>query len=160
MSDYRILVTGSRDWDDADAITFALDAASLDALGRNVIVVHGACPRGADFIAEQAARYFGFETEPHPAAWDAPCRPECRPGHRRRKGRGPEYCPAAGNYRNQEMVDAGATVALAFFQPGAANTGTSDCVRRAIAAGIPVTPYGEVPRTIREQILRAAGSPS
>jgi hypothetical protein len=47
------------------------------------------------------------------------------------------------------MVDAGASAVLAAFQPGAANKGTSDCTRRAVAAGIPVTPYGDVPPAIR-----------
>jgi coenzyme F420-reducing hydrogenase gamma subunit len=62
-------------------------------------------------------------------------------GHRNVKN-GRDYCTAAGNYRNQEMVDAGADICLAFYQPGAACIGTSDCVRRCTRAGITVRPYG------------------
>jgi len=96
---------------------------------------------GADWLAVWAALNMSdllkWEIESHPADWEAPCRPECRPGHRRRQGRGPEYCPAAGNYRNQEgIIDPGLDELLAFLKIGAANTGTSDCMRRAGKARI------------------------
>lgn len=95
---------------------------------------------GADWLAVQAVLDMGHEirwewkVESHAAAWEAPCRPECKPGHRR-----PWGCPAAGNYRNQEgIIDPGLDELLAFYRRGAANTGTADCVRRADRAGIPV----------------------
>jgi len=146
---FRLLVTGSRTWRDAHAVTFALDAASLDALGREVIVVHGACEEGADLLADRAARDLGFTVEPHPADWESPCRPECKPGHRRRRRDGTDYCPAAGNYRNEEMVRLGADVCLCFVMPCARpgwcsrrgphdSHGASDCAERAEKAGIPV----------------------
>jgi len=98
---------------------------------------------GADWLADWCAitmlGQIRWTVERHPARWDAPCRPECRPGHRRSRGRGPEYCPAAGNYRNQEQViDPGLDELLAFYRRGAANVGTADCVRRATRAGIKV----------------------
>ena len=43
---------------------------------------------------------------------------------------------AAGPIRNQQMVDRGADICLAF--PTSSSIGTWDCVRRAKAAGIPV----------------------
>jgi len=137
---FRILVTGSRDFDDSDMLSLQLGMAVGDGrrTGRPVIVVHGDCPTGADRMADTLAEAHGIARDPRPADWQAPCRPECRPGHRRRKGRGPEYCPAAGNYRNQEMVDTRPDVVLAFFKKGAANSGTSDCVRRAEKAKVPV----------------------
>lgn len=46
-----------------------------------------------------------------------------------------EYGRAAGPIRNQEMVDAGADVCLAFPTGG---PGTRDCMRRARDAGIRV----------------------
>ena len=147
MADFRVLVTGSRDWRDWRAIFRALDDIHADH--PDLTVVHGDCPTGADKYADDWAALQHAGIDPHPADWDAPCRAECKAGHRRPRRHGSIYCPAAGNYRNQEMVDTGPAVCLAFFQPGAANTGTSDCVRRAIAAGITVAPYGDVPRSIQ-----------
>ena len=143
---YRILVTGSRDWGDWRTITKALiDAA--DGKPRPVTVVHG-CARGADVLAAHAARKLGWEVEDHPARWDAPCREECKPGHRRTQRSGGTYCPAAGNYRNQAMVDLGANVCICFVMPCTNprctrprphdSHGASDCADRARAAGIPV----------------------
>jgi hypothetical protein len=117
---YRILVTGSRDWDDADAVVFHLEAATLDALGREVIIVHGACPSGADSIADQFARYYDLAVEAHPANWD-------------RHGR------SAGFRRNAEMVALGADVCLAFIKDG--SRGATHCASAAEKAGIPVQRY-------------------
>ena len=54
---YRILVTGSRDWDDVTTIGAALEQALIDAGPRPVLVVHGACPSGADWHADHYARW-------------------------------------------------------------------------------------------------------
>jgi hypothetical protein len=99
-------------------------------------LVHGDAD-GADQIAAQAAGFLGWATEPHPADWTGPCRDTCRPGHRETRRDGVEYCPTAGNYRNARMVALGADVCVAAPLPG--SRGTWDCVRRAKAAGIPVT---------------------
>lgn len=50
MTRRRLLVTGSRSWDDAEAIWRALKAAH--AFDPDILLVHGACPRGADLLAE------------------------------------------------------------------------------------------------------------
>lgn len=139
---YRILVTGSRDWRDEQKLRLVLVDEAILRLDSGVVIVHGACPTGADAMAAEWASNYGVPDEPHRAKWEAPCRPECEPGHRRRGRDGAEYCPAAGSYRNQAMVDAGADVCVAFFQPGAPNRGTSDCVRRAGAARIRVRREG------------------
>ena len=47
---FRLLVTGSRTWDDVRVIEQAL-AVILDRHPGGVLLVHGACPRGADAIA-------------------------------------------------------------------------------------------------------------
>ena len=136
----RILVTGSREFTSWAAVRIALtETAGLDP---DVTVVHGGA-RGADTIASEIAGGLGWRTEPHRADWTAPCRDTCGKRDHRRPGRGGVlYCPAAGDYRNQEMVDAGADVCLAFYLPGLPCKGTSDCDRRAVAAGIPVTRVG------------------
>lgn len=137
---YRVIVTGSRAYRGSD-VGREISLLVMEH-GENLVVVHGDCPSGADKLASIACRALGIREEPHPAGWHAPCRPECKPGHRRREPGGLTKCPAAGPYRNQEMVDAGASLTLAFFAEGEPNRGTLDCVRRAIAAGIPVMRRG------------------
>jgi hypothetical protein len=124
---YRILVTGSRDWDDRDLIAFQLGLAAGAGLreGMPVTVVHGAAS-GADVIADRLAHDHGFTVERHPADW--------------RRGK------AAGMARNTEMVAAGADVCLAFLAPCRKHAsrpphdshGAADCAGKAEAAGIPV----------------------
>lgn len=138
---FRILITGSRRWTDIPTVKAALARAVAEAVGP-VIVVHGdAC--GADQLAALVAS----STWPHitierwPADWSGPCRPACKPDHRRYRPGGDDYCPAAGTYRNAEMVAAGADLCLAF--PLGESHGTRDCMRRAGAAGILVENCGD-----------------
>ncbi|MDT0381401.1 DUF2493 domain-containing protein [Streptomyces sp. DSM 42041] len=121
---YRVLVTGSRDWDSDERVWAALNDTRDEALitGRHLVVVHGACPRGADAHAARwctTATQFanGVTEERHPADWD-------------RHGR------AAGFCRNAEMVQRGADLCLAFIKDG--SRGASHTARLAEQAGIPV----------------------
>ena len=112
----RLLVTGSRTWHDIPAIEQAL-AVILDRHPEGVLLVHGACPRGADAIAAAyAARTPGYQIEAHPADW-----------HR--------YGRAAGHRRNAEMIALGADGCTAFIRGG--SPGSTSTVRLATAAGIP-----------------------
>jgi len=132
---YRILVTGSRRFTDAHLMSRALISATVGRDGP-ITVVHGAAS-GADELADVLVPMLGphVSLERWPADWNGPCRIICIPGHRRTGPKG-EYCPAAGSYRNQQMVDAGADVCLAF--PLGEARGTHDCMARARAAGIRV----------------------
>lgn len=115
---YRILVTGSRDWDDYDLVHAGLATALFDHVP--AIIVHGACPTGADAMASRFARLhrvIGISEELHPAQW-------------RWHGR------AAGPRRNQHMVQLGADICLAFIKDG--SRGATGCAAMAEAAGIPV----------------------
>jgi len=134
----RVLVTGSRNLTDAALVSDGLAYAQAMFSPRPVVIVHGGAD-GADGLAHELAPTFGMTRECWPANWKGPCRKTCRPGHRRKRQDGTDFCPAAGNYRNQQMVDAGAELALAF--PLGVSTGTRDCMRRAEAAGIPVRTY-------------------
>jgi hypothetical protein len=110
----RVLVTGSRDWPNRDAVTFTL----LNERARgDFILVHGDCPTGADRFAREHAKAYGIATEVYPADWA-------------RFGR------AAGPKRNQEMVDSGIDVCHAF--PLGVSRGTRDCMRRVEHAGVPL----------------------
>lgn len=144
---YRILVTGSRTWDDWATVWTALEDAVEQAYRqghREYVVIHGGA-KGADQIAanwceEHAAWYDNasqvLAEERHPADWAAPCGPICRTPHRKRRLDGSTYCPWAGWTRNQAMVDLGADLCLAFILNN--SRGTADCIRRAEKAGIPV----------------------
>lgn len=123
----RILVTGSRKWDDVVLLCQALEDV-WQLYGDQLVIVHGHCPTGADHLADLWAVAKGLRVERHPADWE-------------RHGK------AAGPLRNQEMVDLGADLCLAFLAPD--SRGTKDCVRRASVAGIPVHSFhsaGVAPR--------------
>ena len=129
MAEFRVLVTGSRTWTDADLLCSVLDDILRDHLGKTVVViVHGDCPRGADAMARAwvrrqpriDGRFADVKHEPHRANWD-------------------RYGKVAGPRRNAEMVALGADVCLAFIRD--ASRGATHCADRAAAAGIPVRRY-------------------
>ena len=138
---YRVLVTGSRDWDDCTTIGNALEHA-FAAAGHLMLVVHGDCPTGADWHADHYARWMrGLrlpdDTEPHPAQ-----------GHPT-EDFGP--WPGAGPRRNRHMVGLGADLCLAFIGPCTSprcrrrdphpSHGASGCAVLAEQAGIPTQRY-------------------
>lgn len=115
---YRILVTGSRDWTDQHAVWAALaDAARPVAPEQKLVIVHGACPTGADAMADEWARSYGAAIEAHPANWA-------------------KYGRRAGPIRNAVMVARGADVCLAFIKDR--SRGASYTASLAEAAEIPV----------------------
>lgn len=103
----RVLVTGSRDWQDYEAVSGAIVRAVqawleiYPQLQRTTVtqsvVPHGACPTGADALADQFCTHVtNWTVERHPADWAA-------------------YGRAAGFRRNAEMVELGADLCLAFI---------------------------------------------
>lgn len=108
----RVIVTGGRDYGDAARVW--LEIVRIGMQDMHAIIVHGAAP-GADTLARFIAEDLGLVTEAHPANWN-------------------KWGKAAVPIRNQDMVDLGADLVLAF--PGGADA--ADCVRRARAAGIEV----------------------
>lgn len=111
----KILITGSRNWTDESALIRAL-CIYTQTPENDITVVHGGA-KGADLCAHKAAKALGLNVRVYPAQWS-------------------EHGRKAGPLRNQQMVDAGADICLAF--PLGKSIGTWDCVRRAKAAGIPV----------------------
>lgn len=109
----RVLVTGSRTWTDAGVIAGVLAGHYRDG----AVLVSGACPRGADALAEEYWGLLGGRIERHPAEWD-------------------RFGKRAGFRRNAEMVNAGASLCVAFIRDG--SPGASHCAGLARAAGIPV----------------------
>lgn len=106
----RILVTGGRDYSDFHMVVHALRQMPEDAT-----LVHGEA-RGADSLcAEWWSDIHQRQIEGHPAQWAL-------------------HGKAAGAIRNQEMLDSGVDLCLAF--PG--GKGTADMVRRCRKAGVKV----------------------
>lgn len=102
----KLLIAGSRDWQDETPIRQALERA------RPTVLIHGAA-RGADSIAARLAHAMGIEVLAFPADWE-------------------RYGRAAGTLRNQRMLDEGRPEwAILFADHIATSYGTRDMLRRA-----------------------------
>lgn len=109
---YRVIVTGDRNWRiDELAITVV---RGLKKKHPGLVVVHGGCS-GVDDSFAAACRVEGVV--------DAPAN---LPGKDEKSMR----------IRNEAMVDAGASLCLAFHRFLPNSKGTRDCVSRALKAGI------------------------
>lgn len=144
----RILVTGSQLWTDKALMFEELDWIYEEYFlpmedDLEFIVVHGACPNGADSFADewvalrksQGLPY--ISAEPHPADWKGP----------RKRG--------AGYARNAEMVKLGADRCLAFIlneSPGATH-----CSELAEKAGIE-TIFHRRSSTMSQVVRRSSNS--
>jgi hypothetical protein len=141
----RAIVTGSRTWKEPVPVFAALDILTDSG---DLTVVHGDCPEGADRWAKiwcSKQVYLSkcrVKEEPYPANWAT-------------------YGNRAGFIRNQEMVNLGADVVLAFsdwctkltcpWYKRHMSHGTENCVQAARNAGIEVVEFGV---TISETHLR------
>lgn len=115
----RILVTGSRNWVDEYTIKEQLKTLWLKYKDTHtdIVLVVGDCPTGVDKIARECWEFQKLPVEVYRADWN-------------KNGR------AAGPIRNQEMVDSGADIGVAFIL--GESRGTRDCLRRAMKAEIPM----------------------
>ena len=112
----RVIVCGSRHWQDREAIADRLYDLSADSDNLNCVVVHGGAA-GADRIAAQEALKLGLLVEAHPARWE-------------------KHGKAAGPIRNREMGSLGAVLCIAFWD--GRSQGTRDMIEVAGQNGIPV----------------------
>ena len=115
---FRLLITGSRDWEDEEAVRFEI--AGMTMLHPGLVVVHGACPTGADAMAAKTCRDIGIRQEPHPARWRVTGKLD----------------RSAGFRRNAEMVALGAGTCIAFIRN--ASRGATHCADLAEKAAIQV----------------------
>jgi hypothetical protein len=148
LSEYRLIVAGSREYDDHLTLRTTLNRI-LESMrpGVTLVVVHGGHPNPdystkADRIAQEWAierREEGehVREEPWPADWEGPCRETCY--HEGREiWRGVSICPAAGPDRTAEMVEAGADAGLLALRVSTKSTGSKICAMLMRAAGIPI----------------------
>lgn len=118
----RLLVCGSRDWDDRDYVFNILDETHHQT-PISFLIEGGAA--GADTLAREWREYNDLPGQTYEAAWGT-------------------YGKAAGPLRNQRMLNDGKPDAVvAFTKDLTQSRGTADMVRRAREAGVPVYVYGE-----------------
>jgi hypothetical protein len=110
----RIIVCGSRDWADKRRIFDVLKSVAPEGKARNLQVVHGGCPRGADAITHALLK---GNCDVFKADWDT-------------------YGKAAGHIRNRAMAEAGADLCVAFWD--GKSRGTKNMIEEARRVGIPV----------------------
>lgn len=127
MKVFRLLITGSRTWDDYDAIKDAILDLMKELVAENpdlgklpprawFNIVHGNCPKGADMLADHFARtVLKLEPEIYNADW--------RIGKK------------AGFVRNARMVETMPDACLAFIRDR--SKGATGCRDLAKGRGIP-----------------------
>jgi hypothetical protein len=119
----RVLVCGGRNFADKwllwrvlnDVFPWSEPDEQGNSLPRGTLI-HGACPTGADALADEYAVVNWLALDEFPADW-------------RKHGK------AAGPIRNQHMIDTGRPDVVVAFRGG---RGTADLIRRAEQAGIRV----------------------
>jgi hypothetical protein len=127
----RILITGSRTWDDYDTLSTEITKAIIDWVQDHpgldkgpidwVTIIHGNNPRGADFLADRfATDVLGVKVERYDADWS-------------------QFGKFAGIKRNMLMVDKGADVCLAFIRQK--SKGATHCRDYAKRKGIPTETF-------------------
>ena len=110
----RVLVTGGRTFERRKLLESVLDGIAREVGGELQIVTGGA--KGADSMAERWAKARGMPCSVYPADWG-------------------QFGRRAGPIRNRQMLDEGKPDLVLAFPGG---PGTSDMVRLAKKAGVPV----------------------
>lgn len=151
VREFRVLVTGGRDYEDYKAVQEELVELFMQHVVRQpgkrrlMVVIHGGAS-GADHHAGQWCRGFSVPAADYvadsrdgpvieqvfPANWTDLTTPPVIIRYRRN---GEAYNAAAGGIRNQRMLDEGKPDLVLAFPGG---KGTADMVRRARKAGVPV----------------------
>lgn len=128
----RILITGSRDWDNAKSVYSRIVEAISSWLDEHseidrtqplnwVTIVHGDCSTGADKIADIFSRtILKKDAEKYPADWKM-------------------LGKSAGFKRNRRMVNTSPDVCLAFIRNN--SKGSTGCRDLAKQAGIPTETF-------------------
>lgn len=108
----KILVTGSREWKEANVI------ANILSQYPHAMIIEG-CARGADMLAGDYAVANGLPHVMVPANWN-------------------HYGLAAGPIRNSWMLDLYPNLVIAFHHDLENSKGTKNCIKQAGVYNIPV----------------------
>lgn len=109
---YRLMITGSRTWDDKEVIVHEL--LFIAKKYKNVVLVSGHAI-GADRLAEEVAVGLGWVVEIHEPDW--------------------KVGKSAGYKRNTTMLETGVQAVLAFHKDE--SRGTADAIKKAKDRNIP-----------------------
>jgi YspA, cpYpsA-related SLOG family len=134
----RILIAGDRHWR-CDELAKQIVNRLLARYGSDLVIVHGGAA-GVDKSFSDACENLGVVAELHLADW-----------------RG--LANIAGPMRNREMVESGADMCIALHRTLETSRGTKDCIRKALAAQIPVWLIEDeraIPRRVRNDDVRLA----
>jgi acetylglutamate kinase len=115
----RILVCGDRHWENR-RLARKVVRRLVERHGQDIVIVHGGgC--GVDQAFSVACQELGVQAEAHPVTdqWIRQYGAQERP------------------LRNKAMVDLGAEMCIVIHRDLENSTGSKDCVRQALAAGIP-----------------------
>ena len=108
-----ILICGDRNWKDVETIE-----NFVRSLPPDTVIIHGDC-RGADKIADKAAKEYGLRVEGFSAKWE-------------------EYGRAAGPIRNKRMILEGKPDrVVAFHDDVSKSRGTADMLKQARKQRVP-----------------------
>ena len=137
---YRLLVTGSRGYDDVAGLRAALAKAYAARPRGSVLVVvtdweedpaycSGSAPIARQWAIEQQDAQFAVQRESWPAYWENPCQESCTHLDRR-VWRDVSLCPQAGQRRNEAMCASGIDAGLGAMRVGEESTNAKDCLAR------------------------------
>ena len=121
--DFKVLVTGGRDFTDFNYLTRMLDSVLREKCKSHSIVIVSGKAQGADNLGEEYAKLRGYKINAHPADWkDITCE-----GAVIRSNNCGEYNAIAGHMRNEDMAIE-CNVGVVFWD--GYSTGTEDMIKR------------------------------
>lgn len=126
MKKFRVIIAGSRSYDDYNTLTEECDRIlSLKVVDADTeIVVVSGHASGADALGERYAQERGFGLETFPADWT-------------------KFGRAAGPIRNAQMASV-AHALIAFPKAGEVNRGTKNMVDLAVRKGLQIRIIGKI----------------